>query len=126
MKSRKYSTELKRKVAQRYLSGSSSMKGLCLKYALSDEHIVRRWIKKYNSQEDFSRLNNGGAIYMTKRRETTPDERIAIVNHCIANNNDYGKAIEKYGISYQQIYGWIKKYEKTGAGGFIDHRGKRK
>lgn len=63
---------------------------------------------------------------MTKGRKTTLEERIEIVSYCIANNKDYGKAIERYGVSYQQIYAWIRKYEKDGADGLADHRGKRK
>lgn len=125
-KSRKYSPELKSKVAIEYLSGGSSMKSLCSKYSISDEHVVRRWVKKYNSHEDFKQPNNGGAIYMAKSRNTTLDERIEIVSHCIANNKDYGKTIEQYDISYQQIYGWVKRYEKDGADGLVDRRGKRK
>lgn len=125
-KSRKYSPDLKLKVVQEYLSGGSSMKGLCLKYAISDEHIVRRWVKKYNSHEDFKQPNNGGAIYMAKGRNTTLEERIEIVSHCIANNKDYGKTIEQYEVSYQQIYGWVRKYESDGTDGLVDRRGKRK
>jgi len=125
-KNRTYSPELKIKVVEEYLSGSSSMKGLCLKHAISDEHIVRRWVNKYNSHEDFNQPNNGGAIYMAKGRNTTLGERIEIVSHCIANNKDYGKTIEEYHVSYQQIYGWVKKYEKDGADGLADRRGKRK
>jgi len=68
----------------------------------------------------------GGAINMTKGRETTLEERIEMVSHCIANNKDYGKTIEQYGVSYQQIYGWVRKYEKDGAGGLADRRGKHK
>ena len=45
---------------------------------------------------------------------------------CIANNKDYGKIIERYGISYQQIYGWVRKYEKDGVDGLSERRGKRK
>ena len=101
-KNKKYSPELKLEVVQAYLSGGSSIKGLCLKYSISDEHIVRRWVNKYNSHEDFNQPNNGDAIYMTKGRNTTLEERIEIVSHCIANNKDYGKTIERYGVSYQQ------------------------
>jgi len=100
-KNKKYSPELKLEVVQAYLSGGSSIKGLCLKYSISDEHIVRRWVNKYNSHEDFNQPNNGDAIYMTKGRNTTLEERIEIVSHCIANNKDYGKTIERYGVSYQ-------------------------
>jgi transposase len=87
---------------------------------------VRDWIKKYNSYEDFKQPNNGGVIYMVKSRKTTLDERIEIVSHCISNNKDYGKTIEKYGVSYGQIYGWIRKYEQDGADSLTDKRGKRK
>ena len=125
-KNRKYSGESELKVVQEYLSGSSSMKGLCLKYSISDEHIVRRWVNKYNSYEDFKQPNNGGAVYMAKGRDAILDERIEIVSHCIANNKDYGKTIERYGIFYQQIYGWVMRYEKDGADGLADRRGKCK
>ena len=54
---------------------------------------------------------------MTKGRKTTQNERIEIVNHCIANNKDHGRTIEQYGVSYQQIFGWVRKYEKPGLTG---------
>jgi len=63
---------------------------------------------------------------MTKGRLTTLDERIEIVSYCIANGKNYGAAIEKYGVSYQQIYSWVRKYEVKGVDGLIDKRGKRK
>ena len=63
---------------------------------------------------------------MAKGRSTTLEERIEIVSHCIANNKDYGKTVERYGVSYQQVYGWVSKYEKVGSDGLIDRRGKRK
>ena len=61
-----------------------------------------------------------------KGRATTLEERIEIVSHCISNNKDYARTIEKHGISYGQIYGWVKKYEKDGPEGLADRRGKRK
>ena len=55
--SKKYSAELKIKVVSEYLCGGPSMKGLCLKYAISDEQIVRRWVKKYTSHKDLKQPN---------------------------------------------------------------------
>lgn len=63
---------------------------------------------------------------MTKGRKTTLEERIEIVSHCIANGKDYGATIEKYQVSYQQLYNWVRKYEEHGAEGLSDKRGKRK
>jgi transposase len=63
---------------------------------------------------------------MTKGRLTTLEERVEIVSYCISQGKDYGAAIEKYGVSYQQIYSWVRKYEEQGVAGLTDKRGKRK
>ena len=63
---------------------------------------------------------------MTKGRNTTYEERVEIVSYCIANGNDYTATIEKYGVSYQQIYAWVRKYNENGPKGLLDKRGKRK
>lgn len=34
--------------------------------------------------------------------------------------------MEKYGVSYQQIYSWVRKYEAKGVAGLTDRRGKAK
>ncbi len=34
--------------------------------------------------------------------------------------------IDKYGVSYQQIYSWVKKYNEKETEGLVDKRGKRK
>lgn len=63
---------------------------------------------------------------MAKGRKTTPEEKVEIVSFCIAESRDYEKAIKRYGISYQQIYSWVRKYEEQGVEGLRDRRGKRK
>lgn len=63
---------------------------------------------------------------MTQGRRTTQEERVEIVSYCIANDKDYGKTIDRYGVSYQQIYSWVRKYEADGVDGLCDRRGKRK
>lgn len=63
---------------------------------------------------------------MTIGRKTTLDERVEIVCFCIANGKDYRRTMETYGVSYQQIYSWVRKYEEHGVEGLMDKRGKRK
>lgn len=63
---------------------------------------------------------------MTKGRQTTYEERVEIVSYCIEHGNDYTAAIEKYGVSYQQIYSWVRKHREKGVEGLQDKRGKRK
>jgi transposase-like protein len=63
---------------------------------------------------------------MNKGRKTTQEERVEIVAFCIENGKDYGLTMEKYGVSYQQIYSWVRKYEAKGVAGLTDRRGKTK
>lgn len=123
---RKYDPALKARVVQEYLTGHISLLGLCKKYSISSPRMVSAWIKRYNGQKGFKRPNSGSEIYMTKGRETTLEERIEIVTYCIEQGKDYGAAIERYRVSYQQIYSWVRKYEQSGVLGLADKRGKRK
>lgn len=125
-KNMKYSAELKKKVVREYLQGGVSLFELCTKYDITTHGIVQQWIKRYNCRGEFRSPNSGGEIYMVKGRKTTLDERIEIVQECISNGRDYGQAIEKYKVSYQQAYTWVKKYEERGIDGLADRRGKRK
>lgn len=121
---RKYSSELKEKVVDEYLQGSS-LQLLCEKYNISNHSIVQKWIKKYNNHETFKPQNKGGGC-MVKGRDTTLNERKEIVAYCISHNKNYMECIAKFGVSYQQIYIWVKKYEQSGVEGLEDKRGKRK
>lgn len=62
---------------------------------------------------------------MTKTRKTTEGERLEIVEYCIAHDNNYGEAVLKYRVSYQQVYQWARKYRQMGKAGLQDRRGKR-
>jgi transposase-like protein len=123
---RKYEPALKLQAVEAYLSEAASLRDICTKYDISSMSMLQGWIKRYNGHGDFKQPNSGGTIYMAKGRKTTLEERIEIVSHCIANNKDYGKTIERYGVSYPQIYGWVRKYEQGGADELLDRRGKRK
>ena len=125
-KHRKYSPETKQLAVNDYLAGNGSQMEICHKFDITDPVMLRSWIKCYNEHKDLKNPNTGGEIYMVKGRTTTLEERIEIIGYCISVGNDYGKTIEKYEVSYQQIYGWVKKYEKNGPDGLADNRGKRK
>ena len=112
--------------SEEHLAGTCSLSDICVKYNVSNHSMVQKWIKKYNNHEDFKQPSSGGAIYMAKGIKTTQDDRVEIVSYCISNNKDYGLTIEKHGISYQQIYSWVKKYETGGVDALSDRRGKRK
>ena len=63
---------------------------------------------------------------MTKGRETTQTERVAVAKECIANGKNYGEAAIKYNISYQQARSWTLKYIEGGETALEDRRGQRK
>jgi len=123
----RYSAEQKQAAVEEYLNGGFSQTNICKKYKIKDRKTLRDWIKVYNRHRELQPSRGRGSdIYMTKGRETTYEERLEIVSYCIECGNDYTAAIEKYGVSYQQIYSWVRKYNEKGAEGLVDKRGKRK
>ena len=120
---RHYTRETKCSAVNDYLSGKGSQREICIKYGIRKTSILERWLKVYNSHGEF-RIMNGGSR-MTKGRETTPEERIEIAKECIGNNNNYGEIALKHQVSYQQVYGWVKKYRAMGDAGLEDRRGRR-
>jgi transposase len=122
-----YSADFKTQAVEAYLRGEGGLMEICKQYKLRSKRQLMDWIKVYNGHKELRASGGQGrGIYMTKGRETTLDERIEIVSYCISTGKDYGATIEKYGVSYQQIYSWVSKYEEKGVNGLIDKRGKRK
>ena len=124
---RKYTVETKLAAVQEYLAGKGRQLDICKKYHITNNNLLIQWIKCYNNGKDFKeRTRSERGITMNKGRKTTQEERIEIVAFCIENGKDYGLTMEKYGVSYQQIYLWVRKYEEKGIDGLIDRRGKAK
>lgn len=122
-----YPSEVKYKAVKEYLSGNCSLYDICSKYNISSHSILQRWIIKYNNHNIISKSHNStGDKIMIKGRKTTFDERIEIVAFCIENNNNYNLTSNKYNVSYQQVYTWVKKYNQDGSESLIDNRGKSK
>lgn len=109
-----------------YLSGKGSLRDICDKYKIADTRQLRNWILKYNGHEELKACGTGGTPIMTKGRKTTFEERVEIVQYCIAHTRNYAETAEKFGISYQQARNYTVKYEAKGVAGLRDNRGKRK
>ena len=90
-----YSKELKEQAVADYLSGRGSLLNLCEKYKIKSTYQLRDWIKKYNGHEKLKASGTGGAVIMTKGRKTTFDERVEIVQYCIAHDRNYVETAEK-------------------------------
>lgn len=124
-KNRRYSAELKRKVAEEYLSGKASVMELMAKYAIRNEIQIRDWVKIYNNRGDFKEIVEGGSTTV-KARPTTQEERLKIVQDCIEQGMSYSEAAEKYQVSYQQVRNWVLRFKEKGEAGLEDRRGRRK
>ena len=121
-----YSVELKQTVIEAYLDGKGSFFELATKYKIPSFETVRRWVLMYNSHKEPKASRTGGSSLMTKGRKTTFEERIEIVQYCIAHNHNYAETAEKYQVSYQQARSYTVKYEAGGVDALKDNRGKRK
>lgn len=121
-----YCASLKKDVVKAYLNGEGSYRELAVKYRISSGDTVRQWVLKYNKHEKLNDYETGENAIMTKGRKTTFDERVEIVQYCIAHNHNYAKTSEQFEISYQQVRNYTIKYEKQGVEALRDRRGKRK
>ena len=119
-----YPEQLKKDAVEEYLSRGCSQLVICEKYSIRSSSTLRQWIMQYNCHRAMKGFTGGS--HMTKGRETTKEERIRLVQECIMKGNNYGEIALKYEVSYQQIYIWVKKYQKKGEAGLSDCRGRRR
>lgn len=119
---KRYSPELKLNAVLDYLKNGYSLLKCCDKYDISTTNVLRQWIRLYTSGKSFK--TTGGHTKMKRGRKTTFKERLEIVQYALANDKDYQKAIDKYNISYSQVYSWVRKFEKDGEAALQDKRGK--
>ena len=123
----RYSKELKYEAVRSVLVEKKSVLEITRKFDISDVSVLRQWISKYNDGRKLSATTGGrGKSTMNKGRKTTLEERLEITQFTIANGQDYQLAIEKYQVSYQQVYSWVKKYQECGESGLTDSRGRKK
>jgi Transposase and inactivated derivatives len=126
-RNKKYSKEVKLQAVQDYLAGQGSQREICRRYEIPAKRTLECWIMWYNGHKGMKESGGSGTeIYMTKGRKTTQQERAEIVAFCIEHGKDYPLTIQTYGVSYQQIYSWVRKYEDKGVDGLADGRGRTK
>ena len=121
---RRYDPVVKEMAVKDYLTGKGSLREICKIYKIRDTKQLRTWIKVYNGHKDFKKQTGGSR--MTKGRETTQAERIAVAKTCIANGKNYGEVAITYNVSYQQARSWTLKYIEGGEAALEDRRGQRK
>ena len=109
-----------------YLNGRDSQQEICQRYGIRSKSELQNWIKQYNGHEELKAFGTGGTVIMTKGRKTTFDERVEIVQYCIAHDHNYAETAAKYNVSYQQARSYTVKYEAGGIEALRDRRGRTK
>jgi transposase-like protein len=122
---RHYPLAVKLAAVNDYLNGKGSQQEIAAHYGLRSPQQLLNWLKEYNAHGEIKSRGSGGGSYMRKARQTTPEERLEIVQDCLANDKNYGVMALKYNCSYQQVRNWVLRYEKKGSAGLEDRRGKR-
>jgi transposase len=122
---KRYSTEVKTAAVLEYLSGNYSQNEIIRKYEISSRSVLIKWITNYNDHRELkgTKRNDNSMI---KGRSTTLEERLEIVMYCLQNGKNYQQVSEHFDVSYQQVYQWVKKFEKDGGEGLKDKRGRTK
>lgn len=122
-----YSSGLKIRAVEEYISGMGSIPEITARYGISGTDVFRKWVLKYNANRELKDYNPEWEVYMAQaRRKTTFEERREIVSYCISHNHNYKGTAAEYGVSYSQVYSWVRKYEAGGENGLTDNRGHHK
>lgn len=122
---RPYTKDQKIAAVRDYLGGLTKLETLS-KHQISNWSVLHKWIKKYTSHSVLTDSRKGMDRAMAKGRKTTFEERMKIVRYCLDNGRNYQRTAEKFAVSYQQVYGWTKKYDADGVHGLEDRRGRTK
>lgn len=115
-----YSKEIKREAVETYLSGRMSEEEICKKYQIRSRTQLEKWISLYNGQKESRPA--GGARKGTCMARISGEEKEKAVEFCIAHGRDYALTAERFGFTYQQIYGWVRKYHAAGLNSLREDR----
>ncbi|MHA7583224.1 helix-turn-helix domain-containing protein [Paenibacillus vandeheii] len=122
-----YSEDLRLDAIKSVLSGQLSLSAATERYHISSKSVLSKWITKYTQEiECKPACKVKGRSLVNKGRKTTTQERIEIAQYTLANDLDYSKAMEKFGVSYQQVYAWVRKYQVGQEEALQDRRGRNK
>ena len=123
----RYTKEFKVECVELYLTGEFSADEITAKYNISNNSVLWNWVKKYTSDKELEDYDPRREVYMAEaKRKTSKDERIEIVEYCLANGRNYKKTAVMFDVSYSQVYDWVHKYLENGDAGLEDRRGKQK
>lgn len=118
-----YSKAFKLRVIREFLEEGTPLRQLARDYNIPSHATVRSWVIKYTKGEEIRSTTPLPEVYRMKKSQ---EEKIEIVQACLASGLSYKKTAEKYQESYSNVYAWVQKYKKYGPDGLVDGRGRGK
>lgn len=101
---RHYPEQLKEAAVKEYLEGNSSQEEICRKYQITSIALLYKWIRQAQGRDKEPAPKRKG-------RATSYEERLQIVEWCLAHNRDYAGTAEHFQVSYQQVYTWVRRFD---------------
>lgn len=108
----RYTLQTKRSAVKAYLSGTLSGQAILNRYQIRSLSQLHQWIVRYNSGQL-------SVAYATRKRarkvgrKVTFEEKRQITQWTIDHEYNYQAAAEKFNVSYQRVYSWVRKYQRT-------------
>mgnify|MGYP002795880651 FL=1 len=122
-----YTREFKQQVVLAYLNKEGTFDDLAIKYNISSNTTIQKWVQDYNSHIELKDYIPGGEdIYMTKSRKVNKEERVEIVKYCLEHDMDYKTTAKVFETTYANVFNWVRKYREKGEDGLGDKRGRHK
>jgi transposase-like protein len=121
-----YTKEFKEAAIQEYLAGKGSAEDLSIKVNILSPSRLRQWVLMYTEGKETKGYHPKPEVYVAERKKATAEERRQMVDYCLEHNKDYKGTASTYGVSYSQIFTWVRKYLIEGEDGLKDNRGRRK
>lgn len=124
-KKAKYSKELKLAAVTAYLDGGLPVSEVLAQFNIRSRSQLKKWVRDYNGNKDMVDTPSSRRV-PDMARKTTYEERVEIVEYALAHNRNYSETAEKFDVSYQQVYLWVKKVDADGFPALVDRRGRTK
>ncbi|ARM73657.1 transposase [Listeria monocytogenes] len=123
-----YTAEVKKNAVEEILYQGETQRAVMRKYNISPSYVLRTWISTYNKKKELKSTGRRCSLMSSRRpsAKTTQLQRMEMVQYTLEHELDYQATMKKYGVSYQQIYTWVKKYTSLGIKGLQDKRGRNK
>lgn len=107
-----------------HLSGKS-LRVLMAEYKLQSTSLISSWVRQYNKAKNTAEKPTRKRD-RTLARKTMQNERVKIAQQVIDGVYGYQEAADAYNVTYQMVYGWVRKLKAGGPEALVDRRGKAK